>query len=988
MPLRVLAETEKSSTKIWADSVVDQYELRPDHENFTDMCLVEFVADYTKNTGYKVKENHDNVPSTSKKNISGETFKLKSGKCIKKRSKRAIIRYYKVRQDIDPERYFKNIMRLYLPHATLNKPVKYETYEYWFNNGSYKFKDGSTQNICDVVYGNMEQFERYSPLMEDCWQQCQRDNDEQEDGWATIAPSAEEDRVNQHEEKQQLEEIAAEYVEEEDVTVSFPDSNTEQNDSSFVVTKTNIVEDYELRKMIRQMNSQQYELLMYVRSWCLKHLRNEHPEPFYVHLTGSAGCGKSHLVRTIYQLVTKYLTQLDEECGEIVFLSAFQGSAAFNIDGYTLHSLFSIPVNAADFKDLKGDKLIAFQKRLANIRLLIIDEISLVSRTLFDQVHSRMKQLKGLSTSPHAPFGNTSVLTVGDYFQLPSVASTVICKKMYDNCDYLWSQFVLYRLEEIIRQKGDTGFGETLNEIRIRKREHINRTSKENKTERKDSKYEYEPLSENTQALLKSRKITYAPELPGYPKDVVHLFARNEDVDRHNNRILQLLCPNYRTIKAADTQTYQRKTGRLAQPIEVKEPKAYQLPELHIGEGARIILKLNLDVSDGLCNGATGRVVKIYDGKMPRGQPEVLFIQFDSEKVGKKLRMNTVYPKGIPTNTVPIKPHSGVLRGNTGKKTVRYQFPVTLAWATTIHISQGQTLQKAVVSFKDIDYPGQIYVALSRVTSSEGLYIIDLDLSKIYCDSNIQECYNAMTKLETNMPKVPETHTLTVVHQNVEGLREHISDLQRCNQLQPSDVICVTETWNTTNNDIQLSGYSYLGRTRRECYPENCEKTAQLKLAKNGGVGMFLAKSLTDDRNIEIADVSNHECALEHMALNIHDSKKGITSNIIVLYRPQKVPPDFACIQLAILLESLPASSRNILVGDLNEDASKGDNQPLERLMTNYGFTQLIQEPTTIGMNGATLDHVYVKSKDGMVPDEYGVIPTHFSYHEAVYVSY
>ncbi len=987
--------------------MVNQYELRPEHEIFTDMCLVEFVADYTKNTGYKVKENNDNVPSTSKKKISGETFKLKNGKCIKKRNKRAVFRYYKVRQDIDPERYFKNLMRLYLPHTTLKKPVKYETYEDWFTNGSYKFKDGNTQSICDIVYGNMEQFERYSPLMQGCWEQCQRDNDEQEDSWATIAPSAEEDRIDQHEERQQLEQVAEEYVEEEDVTVSFPDSNTRRNDPTFMVTKTNIVEDNELKKMIRKMNNQQYELLMYVRSWCLKHIRNERPEPFYVHLTGSAGCGKSHLVRTIYQLVTKYLSQLDKECGEIVFLSAFQGSAAFNIDGRTLHSLFSIPVNAADFKDLTEPKLIELQKRLANIRLLVIDEISLVSRTLFDQVHSRMKQLKGLSREPHAWFGNTSVLTVGDYFQLPAVGSIVICKQMFDNCDLLWSQFVLYRLEEIIRQKGDTGFGQTLNEIRTRKRtlrnmtskknqtetkdprkKHTKRTSKENKNKENDSKYEYDPLSASTQALLNRRKIIYAPELPSYPKDVVHLFARNEDVDNHNNTILKLLCPNYRTIKAADMQTYAGKTWKLVQPEEVEEPKAYQLPELHIGEGARIILKLNLDVSDGLCNGATGRVVKIHDGKMPRGQPEVLFIQFDNEKVGKKLRMNTVYPEGIPTNTVPIKPHSGVLRGKKGKKTVRYQFPITLAWATTIHISQGQTLQKAVVSFKDIDYPGQIYVALSRVTSSEGLYIIDLDLSKIYCDSNIQECYDSMLKLETSMAKVPEAHTFTVVHQNVEGLKEHISDLERCNQLQPCDVICVTETWNTTNDDIQMSGYSYLGRTRWECYPENCEKTAQLKTAKNGGVGMFLANSIVEDRNIKITDVSNHKCALEHMALSICDTARGMTRNIIVIYRPQKLPPGFASIQLAMLLENLPSSSNVILVGDLNEDTNGGPNQPLQKSITNYGFTQLIKHPTTIGTNGAILDHVYVKCEDGILPDKYGVIPTHFSYHEAVYVTY
>ena len=360
--MHVLAVTDKSSTKIWAESVVDQYILRPETDTFRDMCLAEFVADYTKKTGYKMKEHDENAPSTSDDTETVKTFKLKNGKCMRKRNKRAIIRYFKVLQDKDSERYFKNMMRLYLPHTKFDKPGEYDTYEEWFHGGIYKCKDGNTQRISDIVSRNIEQFERYSSLMDDCWQQCKKDNNEQEFGWASIAPAAEEERIEQHEEKEELAEVSEEYIEEEDVTVSFPES-APAKDPSFIVSKTNLVGERDLRSMIRQMNSQQYEFLMFVRSWCLKHIRNEHPDPFYVHLTGSAGCGKSHLVRSIYQLVTKYLTQLDEECREVVFLSAYTGSAAFNIDGYTLHSLFKIPVNPDEFQPLSQPKLIELQKK-------------------------------------------------------------------------------------------------------------------------------------------------------------------------------------------------------------------------------------------------------------------------------------------------------------------------------------------------------------------------------------------------------------------------------------------------------------------------------------------------------------------------------------------------------------------------------------------------------------------------------------------------
>ena len=229
------------------------------------MCLAEFAADYTKNTNYGEKANDDGQ-NTSSKTKQGQTFTLKNGKCIRKRRKRAIIRYFKVRQEKDSERYFKNMMRLYLPHAKLDKPVEYGTYEEWFHTGIHTFKDGSTQRIYDVVHENMETFEKCAPLMEECWEQCQKDNTDQGDAWAAIAPSAEEHRMEQHEEQHKLEETAPEYIPEEDVTVSFPDPNTQNNDYTFRVTKTDIVGENELKSMIRQMNSQQYEFLMYVRS--------------------------------------------------------------------------------------------------------------------------------------------------------------------------------------------------------------------------------------------------------------------------------------------------------------------------------------------------------------------------------------------------------------------------------------------------------------------------------------------------------------------------------------------------------------------------------------------------------------------------------------------------------------------------------------------------------------------------------------------------
>ncbi len=105
-----------------------------------------------------------------------------------------------------------------------------------------------------------------------------------------------------------------------------------------------------------------------------------------------------------------------------------------------------------------------------------------------------------------------------------------------------------------------------------------------------------------------------------------------------------------------------------------------------------------------------------------------------------------------------------------GSKVVRFQYPLVLAWAGTIHSSQGRTLQKLVVSFDNMFAKGQAYVALSRVTSSSGLHILNLNPRRIYCDESILDFYAKMPKLDISLNVLPDDRNLTVVHHNVEGL--------------------------------------------------------------------------------------------------------------------------------------------------------------------------------------------------------------------------
>ncbi len=968
LPLKVLSQKNKASSQIWTANIVDRYLARPSIAVFNNMTLAEFAADYQRHAISNTDHNN-----TKKENV----YKLRGDMGnIHKRGKRAIIRYFKANVNREPERYYKNLIRLYFPHRKLEILPPYQSYEEMFFRSKTLNAEHEVVSICDIVQDNLSKFEKNAVMMEDCWEECRNSTGNDQFAWADLAPNAEEERLNQVDEREEMEQLDEDYIEDEPVSQSFPDE-IETAQQSYAIASTPMVSTNELNEMIRKMNDQQYPFLMHIREWCLQTLRGENPDPFFIHLTGSAGTGKSHLVRSIYQLATRILQQAptnsDLDSGEVVLLTSYTGSAAFNIGGSTIHSLFSIPLNPPKkYKPIKPPGLHEVERKLSKIKLLIIDEISFVDKNLLGWIHGRLKQVKKLLNSPHAPFGNTSVLAVGDFFQLAPIAKEMVCKKS-PNTDYLWGIFVLYQLDEIIRQKGDTSFAEMLNRLRIRVR---------------DGK-RLKPLLKKDEELLQSREIPYNPNSPDYPHDVYHLFSIWQDVDDHNALMLERVCSKKRNIIAVDKKYQGGRVYVLESPQATETP--FQPRELNIGVGARVMLKMNLDVKDGLANSQIGTVVYIHDGKLPNGQPECIYIKFDDERVGQNLRRQHVFPTSVPKDSVPIMPLSYELSRGQGSKVVRFQYPLVLAWAGTIHSSQGRTLQNVVVSFHKIFAKGQAYVALSRVTSSGGLYLLEVNSRKIYCDESIIECYASMPKLDINLNVLPDCRMFTIVHHNVEGLKAHTVDLLRCKQLFPCDFLCVTESHceaMQSRNDF-IPEYTYSGRSRKECYNLGTEHVLNdLKNAAKGGVGIFVANHLLSTSDIQVVDFWFEDIPIEHTGITLLDANNG-TFNIICMYRPPKLPLPYFCTEARKLLSRITPGSATIIVGDFNEDARQS-SQPIHTMFSSNGYKQLISQPTTCDKNGAILDHIYVSENIAHIYStrmKCGVIPTHFSFHEATYVT-
>ena len=353
------------------------------------------------------------------------------------------------------------------------------------------------------------------------------------------------------------------------------------------------------------------------------------------------------------------------------------------------------------------------------------------SDTLY-YIHRRLDEIKGIQHLD-SRFGNISILAVGDFFQLRPVKQGFVFSAPRDSYAVLhgslWvEQFRCIELTQVMRQK-DRDFPELLNRLR-----------------------------EGTQTesdidCLKSRVITdddlvyREQEL----ENALHLFARNIDVDRHNEKMLKKMCSSIFTIPSEDS-TKDEGTRQLLVNLPDKPSETGGLRKnVEVGVGARVMLTYNINVQDGLVNGACGVVRGIILGG--DNIVETILIQFDNPSVGNLLSSTSQYKRDYP-DCVPIKRvgASFWLGKRQSAEVSRQQFPITMAWALTIHKVQGQTVSRIVIDMKHGRFQsGQAYVAFSRVTSLDGLFIVNFDKNKIHADASVKD---EMKRLRAKM--VPE----------------------------------------------------------------------------------------------------------------------------------------------------------------------------------------------------------------------------------------
>ena len=213
------------------------------------------------------------------------------------------------------------------------------------------------------------------------------------------------------------------------------------------------------------------------------------------------------------------------------------------------------------------------------------------------------------------------------------------------------------------------------------------------------------------------------------------------------------------------------------------------------------MITTNIDVTDGLTNGAMGTVTNaVIDDRT--GKLSTILVSFDSKQVGQEA-MHTSVHKSTNQKAVPIYQTQATfpIHQKTSYQATKTQFPLTLAWVVTIHKCQGLTLPEIVIDMTPAKCkfkPGEVYVAFSRVKTIEKLHIINYTQNQIHVSEHVEE---EIKRLRKNiLPQMPSNLFQTLpggvklLHINIGNLKTKIADIKNDNIFQNADIIALNET--------------------------------------------------------------------------------------------------------------------------------------------------------------------------------------------------
>ena len=856
-------------------------------------------------------------------------------KYMRKRKGPAVIRYHKGNRDKDYESWMLKELMLF----THYREKDLDDYE---NNTAeiYKKKESWIRNVKSKVMEHLESVEEARYMVE----QANKEVDTEQ--IATQMDAAfEQDQDECREEGDSL------HPDYHHLDTDGIEQGSSNSNAGSIFKKISIPSISKLREDSRKLDKFQKEVLNLAVKYAkdivkARRVGNNAPKPIYVIGHGGVGAGKS----TVINLVAKWTQAIlstegdDPECPYIV-KTAFTGTAASLIDGQTLHTAFSFCYDNKHYSlsdKARDEKRILFR----NLRIIIIDEVSMVKSDMLYQLDLKLQELK---ERVNIPFGGVSILAFGDILQLRPVMGSFPFERP-NNPEFRttftlhnrWELFRVINLEINHRQGEDREYADTLNRMRIGK------------------------MSDEDISLLEKRvrprKHSDLKEVNLYINPTRNLCAK------FNANYLNSLQGEEIELSARHYHATQRKYNPFIEKKEGAIGTTGFIDKLKLKIGAQIILIHNIDTSDGLTNGQLGELLGLI--KTKDGHIDKLVVRLKKKDAGALNRKKypgyiNKYPESViierATVNYPIRKRGGAV----GSTATLVQFPLKLAHAITSHKIQGQTIPKPLKVAYHIDSvfeEAQGYVMLSRVQELKQVYIIEkFDPKKIYPSRKALIELERMNKVSWN--ENPEAWSkdnddcIKIASLNCAGLRAHFGDIKADDKLHKADVIHLVETSLKRDDDIEefiLEGYT----------------KAFINIDNGKGIATYY-----DDTKIDLVKEVRRDkfqiIKLKNNAMDILNIYRSQTGNCVEL--------------LEVLITLIEPNRRTIITGDFNICFVENFSNRFIQGLLSMEFAQLVHEPTHI--RGRHIDQVFYFDQNNSLDPVIDRYSPYYSDHDAILVT-
>ena len=900
-----LDDTEENESP-FMNSLIDYYQARP--VDLNDLSLAEFAAQYdlVYSGGSKietVKADDDHLEETNHLQSPNAVPLLNGMGFIRRRGFEAVIRYYLDRKN--EEEMKRNMLVLFHPFRDEEKEIH--------NHRNLSIDDLFSANFDSIEERRM----RYEPHRE-------------------LLVNITEHLQDLNEESDEDEEVAEDLMYQYDETTSEKDikdhGKTVTSGTSRSAEVKFLTSLTEIRERVRMLNFDQRRIFDDVieRLWSPV----DAVGPFHLYVAGDAGTGKSYLVKTMIE-AGKHLSlesgaPLDRT--PVLVLCPTATSAGI-IGGDTIEGALKMFPGKSSFEtptmnySAEGSLGYSFE----HLSAIFLEEVSMIGSRKFHTIHSRIEQVKGKEDTP---FSATPVIATGDFHQLPPVNDRYI----YNNSNIdgrpqnlapnFWKiHFEIFELKEKMRNLDDPDFASVCDAVGRGEVSEQIKSYFEEKVDRVDNDNFHD---------LDSFKNGH----------VAIIVADNAKVDSVNNTKLSELLPEEEriTFRAEDK----------VKNVDKVSPRLEDVPYTRTGgmrtlltvkNNCPILLTKNLDKQDFLTNGQRGHIVEVDEANF------VIWVKFHDPKVGAKRRRVTKFKQlASHPDAVPITRDKSTFTwggGGSSIRIMRTQFPLVVAFAMTVHKSQGMTIQQVMIDFTDsegkpVRVPsGSFYVAVTRVRRGVDLFLTHFSSTFIKCNPSVEEELARMRKRRpyrfhktflfddvfSGSGDGEQPQEVKFSYLNINGLldNDHLEDVKHDQNLLASDYICIAESKidaKISDDVVSIPSFSVVARLN--------------SLDGKRSRGMVLYMKRGADSSVTVLDQQRCD-RYEYILVLV----KGVQYSF-VYFHPSATKEDFHEVNDTLTLSS-------VVMGDLNintRDAHGVGIRCLKNLAENTSKKSVLDEPT------------------------------------------